>query len=230
MIEPQENLSASRYDFAGDYIAQFSIGRPGAVVFDIGAGEAPMRPVVERHELDWHGFDLFPSSADVTRWDLTREPAPVGDKKADLVLLLDVIEHLFDAGRAMANIVDAMKPGGVLILTAPNPHWSRARTHHLLTGNPACFTQHDLDVNHHVFVPLRHVIEKLVKDHGLSIERYVTLDGNEAARPKSMLSPTAVAEWLFRKLLEARDKSARGMSFALVLRRDGALQPTAVAA
>jgi SAM-dependent methyltransferase len=220
MIEPQENLSASRYEFAAGYLADFSVGRPGAVVFDIGAGEAPMRKVAESHKLAWRGFDLFPSSPDIARWDLTREPAPAAGEKADLVLLLDVIEHVFDVSRAMANVVDAMKPGGVAILTAPNPHWSRARTHHLLTGTPACFTQHDLDVNHHVFVPLRHVLTKLVKDHGLSIERYVTLDGNEAAWPKSIVSPAAVAEWLFRKLLEARDKSARGMSFALVLRRE----------
>jgi hypothetical protein len=122
----------------------------------------------------------------------------------------------------MRNIVSSMNPGAVLLLTVPNPHWSRARTLHLFTGELACFTQADLDVNHHVFAPLVHVMEKLVADHGLRIESYVTLDGKEAEWPKARLSLGFLAgifESLFRKAIEAGDTSARGMSYALVLRR-----------
>lgn len=181
-----------------------------------------MRPAVEKAELKWRGFDLFPRAPDVKRWDLTREVAPTNGEKADLVLLLDVIEHVFDVNRAMENIVASMNPGSILIMTVPNPHWSRARMLMLFTGEPACFTQHDLDVNHHVFTPLVHVMEKLVADHGLKIERYVTLDGKEAEWPKFRVSVGFIArlfESLMRKLIEAVDKSAHGMSYAFVLRR-----------
>lgn len=221
-LKPNQNLVESRYEFAGDYLAKFGAAKPDAIVFDIGTGAAPMRPAVEKARLKWFGFDLFPRAPDVRRWDLTKEVVPADGEKADLVLLLDVIEHVFDVNSAMTNIVDAMKPGGVLLMTVPNPHWSRARTLHLFTGEPACFTQHDLDVNHHVFMPLVHVMEKLVANHGLKIESYVTLDGKEGEWPKPRFSPAFIAgifESMFRKVLEAFDKSSRGMSYALVLRR-----------
>lgn len=220
-LKPNQNLADTRYEFAGAYLAKFGAEKPEATVFDIGTGEAPMRPAVEKARLKWVGFDLFPRAPDVRRWDFTKEAVPADGQKADLVLLLDVIEHVFDVNTAMTNIVGAMKPGSVLLMTVPNPHWSRARTLHLLTGAPACFTQHDLDVNHHVFLPLIHVMEKLVADHGLKIENYVTLDGKEAEWPKPRFSPGFVAgifESLFRKLIEAFDKSASGKSYALVLR------------
>lgn len=221
-LKPTQNLAESRYDFAGAYLAKFGADKPEATVFDIGTGEAPMRPAVEKANLKWRGFDLFPRAPDVKRWDLTQEVAPVDGEKADLILLLDVIEHVFDVNCAMTNIVASMNPGGVLLMTVPNPHWSRARTLMLFTGEPACFTQHDLDANHHVFTPLVHVMEKLVTNHGLKIERYVTLDGKEAEWPKPRLSLGFIGgifESIFRKLIEAGDKSAHGMSYAFVLRR-----------
>ncbi len=221
-LKPSQSLADSRYEFASAFVKRFGAEKPGATVFDIGTGAAPMRPAVEGAKLNWRGFDLFPRAPDVKRWDLTKENAPANGEKADVVLLLDVIEHVFDVNSAMTNIVNSMNPGGTLLMTVPNPHWSRARTMLLFTGEPACFTQHDLDVNHHVFMPLVHVMEKLVADHGLTIESYVTLDGKEAEWPKPRLSPGFVGkifESMFRKVIEAFDKSARGMSYALVLRR-----------
>lgn len=221
-LKPHQNLNDGRYEYAAKVLEKFAGDHPGAVVFDIGTGEAPMRPAVEKAKLQWRGFDLFPRAPDVVRWDLTKEAAPTGGAKADFVLLLEVIEHVFDVNCAMTNIVDAMKPGATLLLTVPNPHWSRARTYHLFLGTPAAFSQHDLDVNHHVFTPLRHVMEKLVTDHGLTIERYVTLNGKHAEWPDLRLSPMyfgKLVECLLRKVIEAFDKSARGNTYALVLRR-----------
>ena len=222
-LMPSENLDASRYEYAGRLLREIARAKPAGVVFDIGAGICKMRPAVEAVGLTWHGFDLAPSSPAVSRWDLA-EPCPVRDMKADVVLLLDVIEHLFNPGIAMTHIAETLKPDGILLMTMPNPHWSRSRVHHVLYGTLACFTQNELDWNHHVFPPLRHVMKRLLEESNLAVEHYVTLDGNEIPWPNARLSlsyPLLCAEAVARMLIERVDRSACGMSYALVARPVG---------
>jgi 2-polyprenyl-3-methyl-5-hydroxy-6-metoxy-1,4-benzoquinol methylase len=223
-LTPNENLADSRYEYVGKLLAALAKQKPDAVVFDIGAGDCKMRPIVEAAGLKWIGFDFAPSEPAVRKWDLV-DPCPLQDVKADVALLLDVIEHLFNPGIAMTHIAEVLKPDGMLVLTMPNPHWSRSRIHHVLHGTLACFTQQDLDRNHHVFPPLRHVIERLLQDSNLAIERYVTLDGNEIPWPKARFSlsyPVLCAEALGRKLIEWKDAAACGMSYALIARPQNA--------
>ncbi len=228
-LSPSENLDDSRYDYAGRVLQDIGKAKPGAVVFDIGAGVCKMKPAAEAAGLTWYGFDLVPASPEVSKWDLV-DPCPIRDVKADAVLLLDVVEHLFNPGIALAHVAEVMKPDGVLVMTMPNPHWSRSRIHHALHGTLANFTQHDLDWNHHVFTPLRHVMVRLLQESNLAVERYVTLDGNEAPWPKARLSlsyPLLCAEAAGRKLLERMDNAACGMSYALIARPvDGAASPS----
>ena len=223
-LTPSENLACSRYEYAGLLLREVAQAKRAGVVFDIGAGDRGMKPIAEAAGLTWHGFDVSPSNPSVHKWDLV-DPCPVQDTKADVVLLLDVIEHLFNPGIAMAHIAQVLKPDGVLIMTMPNPHWSRSRVHHVLHGTLANFTQGDLDHNHHVFPPLRHVMERLLRNSDLAVERYVTLDGNEIGWPKARLSlsyPLLCAEHMGRMWLERMDSSACGMSYALVARPAGA--------
>lgn len=230
-MQPQANLSASRYEFAASFIREFAQTHRSAIVFDIGAGACPMREPVEAAGLTWIGFDLFPSSSQVNRWDLS-ERCPLTQPKANVVLMLDVIEHLLNPGIAIQNIAKVMEPGGVIVMTTPNPRWSRSRTHHLLTGDLACFTQHDLQWNHHVFPPFPHILLKILKDAGISVEKYITLDGTTRwPRPRLSLDFLPLcAEAAGRKLLERADPSACGMSYAFVARFDGATARDAIKA
>jgi hypothetical protein len=77
----------------------------------------------------------------------------------------------------MKNISAAMAPGGFLILTTPNPGWSTSRISLILKGFLTCFTQSDLDLNHHVFIAWPHILKKLLSDNDFEIVEYVTLDG-----------------------------------------------------
>jgi SAM-dependent methyltransferase len=45
---------------------------------------------------------------------------PVGDGTADAVLLLDVLEHLAEPDRALAEAHRVLRPGGVLVLSVPH--------------------------------------------------------------------------------------------------------------
>lgn len=47
----------------------------------------------------------------------------VGDSSQDVVCAFDVLEHLNDEGRALAEIERVLRPGGVLVLTVPAYQW-----------------------------------------------------------------------------------------------------------
>jgi SAM-dependent methyltransferase len=42
------------------------------------------------------------------------------DKKADIIFLMDVIEHLYDPDRAMVNLLGSLNHGGYLVISTPN--------------------------------------------------------------------------------------------------------------
>lgn len=156
---PEAALAEDRYAFARHYLARMPLPFSRGVLFDVGAGTRPMKTDVEEAGYEWFGFDLHPKSHDVAQWDINTPF--VGDRRADIVLLMDVIEHTYNPGMAMQNIAKVLKPDGRLVMTMPNPRWSRARTMHLYSGFLACYTQHDLDVNHHVFTTWPHIVLKL---------------------------------------------------------------------
>ena len=214
---PEAALAEDRYAFVRGYLARAGSSSGKAVLFDVGAGTLPMRKDVEEAGYAWFGFDLHPKSPEVVQWDINTPFK--GDLRADIVLLMDVLEHTYNPGMAMENIAKVLKPGGWLVMTMPNPKWSRARTMHLYSGFLACFTQHDLDVNHHVFTTWPHIVLKLMLDCGLQLEQYVTLDRDEIkSKPLSLMTPILAAERAIRKAIEIRDPTARGMSYAFVAR------------
>lgn len=45
---------------------------------------------------------------------------PFTDNEMDLVVMMEVIEHIDDANKAFDEVVRVLKPGGVLFLTTPN--------------------------------------------------------------------------------------------------------------
>ena len=213
---PTANLSLDRYAYAAQAVSE-KAARPGScTVFDIGAHDGRMKEVVEACGYRWCGFDLRPEHPDVVAWDLT-EPCPLTDRKANVVMLLDVIEHLVNPGIGLRNVRAVTQPGGALILTAPNPRWSRSRIHALLHGNPACFTQSDLDLNGHVFTPWPHILVKILADTGWEVVEFVTLDGRTTwpDRPLSPRYPLRLAHAAANKAIEWFDASACGMSFGL---------------
>lgn len=220
MLKRPKSLDLSRYEYAEHVLTQLRSLPPGSVVFDVGAGDGRLREPVEKLGMTWVGFDLYPKSADTEKWDL-EYPCPQPASMAKVVLLLDVIEHLGNPERGIRNIVSVLQLDGRLVLTTPNPLWSRSRVHAFLNGVPACFTQSDLDLNHHVFTPWPHILEKMLTDAGFEIDEYVTIDGKTRwpGRPLSLRYPIRFLHAGLNKMIERFDPSATGMSYALLARR-----------
>jgi len=57
---------------------------------------------------------------DITQGDDLEKPFRIKSGSIDLVLALEIIEHLFDTDHFLSEIYRVLKPGGYLILSTPN--------------------------------------------------------------------------------------------------------------
>lgn len=219
-MQPSDNLNDSRYEWTSRVLGGLLGDHPSKLVLDIGAGDGRMQAAIEAAGGQYRGFDLFPACPQIDRWDLD-EPSPSGLPPAAGALLMDVIEHCDNPGLALRHIAASLCPGGFLVLTTPNPRWSRSRLFALASGTPACFTQSDLDLNHHVFTPWPHILEHLLTTAGFQVERRVTLDGKTPWpwRPFNFRYPVRVLAAAVMKAIERRDASACGLSYGLIARK-----------
>jgi hypothetical protein len=182
-----------------------------------------MKDPVERLGAVWSGFDLAARRPGVAAWDVSLPSA--FPNTAGIALLLDVLEHLNNPWLAMTNIAGLVMRGGYLVVTLPNPRWSRSRLNALLTGFPCSFTQGDLDGNHHVFPPWPHIVERLLTDVGMKVLRYVTLDGRTAWPGPPYVTPRIPVRFAVVaacKLIERSDPSACGMSYGVLAQKGNA--------
>src|SRR4029077_11815902 len=142
-----------------------------------------------------------------------------------------VIEHLANPDIALDHIAATMTPGATLLITTPNPRWSRSRLWALHSRYPACFTQRDLDLNGHVFPVWPHVLERMLTERGFEIAEYVTLDGATIwpGAPYSLRYPLRCAVAVMMMFLERRDPTACGMSYGVVAKLNGMLPPSGAA-
>jgi SAM-dependent methyltransferase len=106
--------------------------KPG-IAIDLSAGDG--RAVRALQERGWRVFatEYRPRGAGWIAADLNRD-FPLRAEQFDLVLMLEVIEHLADVPHALSEIARIMKPGATAILSTPNRLNVTSRIHYLLSG------------------------------------------------------------------------------------------------
>ena len=215
-----EIRSSTRYEWAPEQVRKLLPHSTAKTVADIGAGDGRLSSSITDAGGEWLGYDLKPATDKVRHWNI-EQPADPAFAKPSMVLMLDVLEHLCNPWCALQNICDHLLPGGHLILTTPNPLWSRSRMWALAHGTPACFTQSDLDLNHHVFTPWPHIVERLLSDCGMTVIRYDTLDGRTQwpGGPVTFRYPVRLALACVNRWIESRDPAACGMSYGVVAKK-----------
>jgi SAM-dependent methyltransferase len=105
---------------------------PG-VALDISAGEGLSTRLLE--ERRWRVFptEYHPRRKGWTAVNLDHD-LPFRSQTFDLVMMLEVVEHLADIPHILREIARVMKPGGVAILSTPNRLNVTSRLHYLLSG------------------------------------------------------------------------------------------------
>ena len=150
-------------------------------ILDVGAGTGATSLALRKHG-NVLGIDLSPEAMQiardrglaVARMDATALALP--DASFDVVVALDVLEHLEDDAACLRELVRVLRPGGVLLVTVPAYKW--------------LWSSHDV-ANHHFRRYRRRSLRRLLEGGGLHIEvcSYVML---------SMLIPAAAYRLLER--------------------------------
>jgi ubiquinone/menaquinone biosynthesis C-methylase UbiE len=111
-------------------------------VLDVGCGNGMHTLKAGEYCREIVGIDYSPHSLDLAlrfaesmmvknvrfqRVNLEHSPLPFADSSFDKVLFLDVIEHLEEREKLLKEIKRVLKPGGLLLLTAPNRETSWKR-------------------------------------------------------------------------------------------------------
>jgi SAM-dependent methyltransferase len=211
-----QNLELNRYEWASFVINNLAEHSP--VVYDIGAKDSVILNSITK-DIIYKGFDLNPEIESIHKWDLNFEEKDLANT-SDYVLLLEVVEHLTNPWNCISNLAKVLKPGGKLILTTPNPFWSESRVSMFFKGEMPCFTISDLELNHHVFTPWPHIIERLLGDNGFIIEKCVTLDGKTILFDANLTkNPFRILKRLTKKLLERNSPITCGMSYGIIAKK-----------
>ncbi len=124
---------------------------------EVGAGMRPRLPIAGTYFADISApalARLAARGANATLAQITALPFP--DGAFDLVCALDIVEHVSDDDRALAELARVAAPGGALLVSAPL--------------HPALWTAFDEFVGHHCRYEPERLVAKLAAQ-GLAVER-----------------------------------------------------------
>ena len=113
-------------------------------LLDVGCGEQPYRPLFEPHAEAYVGVDPVENPRAELRGPI--EALPVEDGSFDLVLCLQVLEHVDEPARGIGELARATRAGGRVLLSThgtivyhPNPvdlwRWTGAGLERLFAAN-----------------------------------------------------------------------------------------------
>lgn len=114
-----------RRSIVHNLIGTFFPNRKSLCILDIGCGTGSLLSELSRYG-DAHGIDFSPRAVAFCK-ERGIEQIKVGsvidisypDEQFDLVLALDIVEHVADDARALAEIKRVLKPDGIAILFVP---------------------------------------------------------------------------------------------------------------
>ena len=173
---------------------------PHGRLLDVGCAGGELAALLTARGWRVQGAETEPALLDAARArgiearavDLDRAPLPWPDGAFDAVVAAEVIEHVVDTDRLLAEIARVLHPGGALIVTTPNLASLENRLRLLLGRYPMWM---DVGVNgagHLRYYTPRMLRHQLAR-HGLSVERHV---GNWVPLLPQRLLDDRRAPWL----------------------------------
>jgi SAM-dependent methyltransferase len=137
--------------------------KPGASIFEVGAGDGSFLAALESRGFHTSGLD--PSAPAEPARPIERIPleeAQLANSSLDAILFWHVLEHLSDPAAALERVMPALVPGGRLVVAVPNLDSLQARI-----GGDVWFHQ---DVPRHIMQFTSRGLKELVERSGFTLE------------------------------------------------------------
>lgn len=133
--------------------------------------------------------DHDPADVSISVFDIERERFPHADNSFDLVLCLEVLEHLaIDPMAMMAEVNRVLKPGGLFILSTPNAVRCSNVVNILLGEHPLGWTQYNgIDTNRHNREYTPSEVIQLFQAAGIPTVETVTFGAKRRGRIRDLL-------------------------------------------
>lgn len=155
-------------------IQKYKIPKLGRAL-DIGCGSGSTGLFLKQFFNDISGTDissyLSGEAKQIIKFskvDLNFEPLPYPDAGFDLVTAFQVVEHLENPFFIMRETHRVLRPGGVFILSVPNPFQITYRLKFLLWGNMPPYAKH----NNHLLFMTRDVFAKTYLENFELVETF----------------------------------------------------------
>lgn len=146
---------------------------PNTIVSDIGSGFGWFKPIAEKFNLMWQPFDYVKKIEEATIWDLNN-PVPENKLKPGFVVFLEVLEHLSNPELAIRNISNHIEKRGYMVITTPNPLSAESKLNFLFKNSLYAFQSKHL-IEHHVYVPLPHIVQFHLENNGFEVLETATI-------------------------------------------------------
>jgi len=146
--------------------------------------------------------DAEPADVSMSVFDVERDPFPHRDGTFDVVLCLEVLEHLaVDPMAMMAEVNRVLKPGGVFVLTTPNAVRYSNVVSIVLGRHPLGWTPYNgYDTNRHnrEYTPTE--VDLLFRAAGITPNEVTTIGAKDRGALENVLRwAAAVALWPVRR-------------------------------
>lgn len=129
------------YGYLDKIIGKYGSAEIGAAL-DVGCGSGFTCAALGRSfsrvscaDLTDHRFDRLKSGSEFASFDLNFDVWPYEDGAFDMVTALQVIEHLENPFLIMREARRVLRPGGLFVISMPNPYNIAFRIKFLLAGN-----------------------------------------------------------------------------------------------
>lgn len=190
-----------------------------STVLDVGAGNGYFVTLArEEFALQADGLEISDReirfAKDVLGVDLINEDVATHGRQYDVVTCFNVIEHVPSVRPFFAHLLSCLRPGGLLVVTTPNPKCVHARVKGLKRWNM-------VDPPHHINLLTRQALTTLAASEGLIEAHYETLSTYVSFVREIDTSNMLLRRLVFRTLRAL----GLGSDHCLLLRRGGTPGP-----
>jgi 2-polyprenyl-3-methyl-5-hydroxy-6-metoxy-1,4-benzoquinol methylase len=168
-----ENKWGIRWRYLLRKILRFSEARPQLSLLDVGAGNGYFLSLARNEfSIDAKGLEISKAeirfAKEVNGVDLINQDVTEHRTNYDVVTCFNVIEHVVDPQSFLSAMVRRINPGGMLVISTPNPRCARARIKGLSHWER-------VDPPHHINLFSKNALVSMMKKNGLVQLGYETI-------------------------------------------------------